>query len=397
MLRTTSLCTSLLYNYITTSSIDSKEETLDNKGKKIACLADTLEKYGGVLSKISQILSLDDLNNTSFSNCKPFSKKKTIKYFKQFIKESNYKLTSVDFEVYKSGSVGQVHIAEYNNSKIIFKVQYVGLATQTITDLNILDNIALYLYDFSNLKHALSDIKKKIYEELDYKNEAYNQKIIYEIYKKSEYIQVPKIITKFSTCNVLAMYFVEGQSISEFINNSTQDNRNIFGTCIVKFIFETMYKHGILYTDIHYGNFLVKKDFTLCVLDFGCLQKINQELLKNMCKLHYSIQQDDSEKFYKIVQDIGIIKNDISQQSKIYIYEYFKLQYLPLISEEFEFTQEWLTKFSHKETELMKEWTLPSDMVYFNRIPYGLYHILTKLNFKGQFKHIFNEIFETLC
>jgi hypothetical protein len=46
-----------------------------------------------------------------------------------------------------------------------------------------------------------------------------------------------------------------------------------------------------------------------------------------------------------------------------------------------------------KETELMKEWVLPQDMVYFNKIPYGMYHILTKLKLKGGFLEVFDEIF----
>ena len=49
-----------------------------------------------------------------------------------------------------------------------------------------------------------------------------------------------------------------------------------------------------------------------------------------------------------------------------------------------------------KETELMKEWTLPQDMVYFNKLPYGGYHIFTKLKLKGRFKEVFEEIFATI-
>ena len=189
------------------------------------------------------------------------------------------------------------------------------------------------------------------------------------------------------------MYFVEGQSLCDFIVNSTQEQRNKFGMCIVKFVFNNIYKHGILYSDIHYGNFLVKKDSTLCVLDFGCLQQINDNLLDNMRNLHRSIQKNDTEMFYKIIEEIGIIKNDISPESKKYIYDYFCIQYTPWTSKEFEFTDEWLNMSVKKETELMKEWVLPQDMVYFNKIPYGMYHILTKLKLKGGFLEVFDEIF----
>ena len=398
MLRSSSICASFLYNYLMSDS-DCKDENgqpLDKSVQKLRCLTDTLESYGGVLSKLSQMLSLNDQNSTVFSDCKPFSKEKTISYFKNFIDDSGLQLQSVNFDVYKSGSVGQVHKAMYKGKDVVFKVQYVGLAEQTRTDLNMLDTITSYLYYFADMKHAMIDIKTKMYEELDYKMEATNQKRMYRLYKDSDFIEIPKIISKFCTDTVLGMYFVKGRCLRDFIDDSTQEQRNKFGMCAVKFIFENIYKHGILYSDVHYGNFLVKDDSTLCVLDFGCLHDINETLLNHIRDLHRSIRSGDKDKFYRIVEEMGIIKKDISESSRKYIYDYFCIQYEPWTSEEFEFTDEWLDMATDKETDLMKEWTLPQDMVYFNKIPYGMYHILTKLKLKGRFLEVFDAIFEKI-
>lgn len=398
MLRSSSVCASFLYNYLMSDSEykDENGQPLDKKCQKLRCLSDTLESYGGVLSKLSQMLSLNDQNSTVFSDCKPFSKDKTIKYFKNFVKKSSIKLDYVDFDVYKSGSVGQVHKAKYKNRNIVFKVQYVGLAEQTRTDLNMLDRIVSYLYYFSDMKHAMVDIKTKMYEELDYKMEATNQRKIYELYKNSDFVEIPKIIPKLCTDTVIGMNFVKGRCLRKFIEDSTQEERNKFGMCAVKFVFENIYKHGILYSDVHYGNFLVKDDSTLCVLDFGCLHYINKELLEHVRNLHISIRNKDKERFYQIVEDMGIIKKNISPESKKYIYDYFCIQYTPWTSEEFEFTEEWLDIATEKHTELMKEWTLPQNMVYFNKIPYGAYHIFTKLKLKGRFLELFDSIFTQL-
>jgi predicted unusual protein kinase regulating ubiquinone biosynthesis (AarF/ABC1/UbiB family) len=396
MLRSSSICTSFLYNYLTSDSECSDENgnPLDKKCQKLRCLSETLESYGGVLSKLSQMLSLNDQNSTVFSDCKPFSKEKTIQYFKEFIKQSNLGVENVDFNVYKSGSVGQVHRAVHKNRDIVFKVQYVGLAEQTSSDLAMLDKISSYLYYFADMKHAMVDIKTKMYEELDYRLEAINQKKMYNIYKNSDFVEIPKIISKLCTDKVLGMHFVEGKSLTNFIDNSTQEQRNKFGMCTVKFIFENIYEHGILYSDVHYGNLLVKEDSTICVLDFGCLHTIKKTLVNHLRNLHQSIRYDDKDSFYTIIEEMGIIKNDISEPSKKYIYEYFRIQYTPWIEEEFEFTEEWLDMATDKDTELMKEWTLPQDMVYFNKIPYGTFHILTKLKLKGKFREVFDKLFE---
>ena len=393
MLRSSSICMSFLYNYITSDSEikDETGNTYDKKCQKLRCLSKTLESYGGVLSKLSQILSLNDENSTVFSDCKPFSKEKTTVYFRENCPKD---IKKVDYNVYKSGSVGQVYKATYKNKKIIVKVQYVGLADQTIKDMKMLDMISSYVYCFSDIKNAMVDIKTKMYEELDYKLEAENQIMMYKLWNNSDYVEIPEVIEKLSTGMIICMNFVEGKCLREFIENSTQDERNKFGMCVVRFVFENIYKNGILYSDVHYGNLLVKDDSTLCVLDFGCLHKIEENLLNNFRLLHKSILEEDKESFYNIVEDMGIINKDITEKSKKYIYDYFIIQYTPWISEEFEFTEEWLDMATNKETELMKEWVLPQDMVYFNKIPYGAYHIFTKLKLKGKFKQVFTEYFK---
>ena len=395
MLRSSSICVSFLYNYLTSDSEvkDENCKNFDKKCQKLRCLSKTLESYGGVLSKLSQILSLNDENSTVFSDCKPFSKEKTTRYFK---KNCPKNIKNVDYNVYKSGSVGQIYKAIYNNKPVIFKVQYVGLAEQTIKDLKMLDMVTSYIYSFADMKNALVDIKTKMFEELDYKLEASNQRMMYNMWKNSDYIEIPKVIRKLSTDVILCMNYIDGKSLRDFIENSNQNERNKLGMCIVRFIFENIYKNGILYSDVHYGNLLVKSDCTLCVLDFGCLHKIEKDLLNNLIKLHKSILNNDKESFYNLVENMGIINKDISEKSKQYIYNYFSIQYTPWISEEFEFTDEWLDMATNKETDLMKEWILPKDMVYFNKIPYGAYHILTKLKLKGRFKDVFEEIFKTI-
>lgn len=398
MLRSSSICASFMYNYLVSDSEckDKNGNPLDKKCQKLRCLSDTLQSYGGVLSKLSQMLSLNDQDSTVFSDCKPFSKEKTIEYFKDFIQKSNYNLEFVDYNVYKSGSVGQVHKAVYKDTNIVFKVQYVGLAEQTEHDLNMLDQITSYLYYFADMKHAMVDIKTKMYEELDYNQELKNQQMMAKLHKNSNFIEIPEVIPELSTKTIIAMKLVDGTGIVEFINNSTQNQRNKLGMCIVKFIFENIYKNGILYSDVHYGNLLVKNDSTLCMLDFGCLHEINETLLNHLRKLHISIKNNNKDEFYKIVEDMGIIDQTISPESKIYIYEYFCLQYEPWITEEFEFTEEWLDNASDKNAVLMKEWTLPQNMVYFNKLPYGSYHILTKLGLKGKFLEVFDKIFEDI-
>lgn len=403
MLRSGSICISFLYKYLTSENTKDKEdsgcEQLYARSNKLKCLSETFQDYGGVLAKLSQILSTNDQNSKVFSDCKPFSEKKTIEFLqKEYDNNPDFfeKVENLDFNVFKSGSVGQVHKAVYNNNcqkdDIILKVQYVGLQEQVKTDLYIFDQLINYLYHFSDLTHAMVDIKTKLYEELDYKLELSNQLLMSKLWNNNNNIKIPKIIPEICNEKILGMYFVEADNINYFIDNSTYEEKNIIAKYIIEFIFTNIYKHKIFYSDIHYGNFLIKNNKELYVMDFGCLINLDDNLHMNLVNLHFSILNDDIEKFYIILKDMKIINDDISEKSKEYIYEYFKLQYTPWTSDNFEFTNEWLDKSDYKNTELMKEWNLPPNIVYLNKIPYGLYNILTKLNANGNFKIIIDNI-----
>ena len=402
MLRSGTICVSFLYKYLTSDSEykDDNGQVLNKKAQKLRCLSDTFQSYGGVLSKLSQMLCLNDYKSDVFSDCKPFSKEKTFRYIQEKYNkgEFNDQLKSLDLNIHKSGSIGQVHkgIDIYGN-KIILKVQYVGLFKQTKTDLVMLDKITSYVYNFSDMKYAMKDIKTQMYKELDYVNEKNNQEFMYKLWEDDETIEIPKIIFPLCNSQHIGMHYVEGISLKQFIEDEkySQDDKNIVGRNIVKFIFENIYKHGILYSDAHYGNFLVKEDLTLCILDFGCLQDIDEDLLINLRSIHVSLRNEDKELFFKSVTNMGILTEKTTEESQKYMYEYFKIQYMPWLSKDFQFTEEWLELSVEKDTDLMNKWILPQNMVYFNKIPYGLYHLLTKISLKGDFKDMFDKMFET--
>jgi hypothetical protein len=70
------------------------------------------------------------------------------------------------------------------------------------------------------------------------------------------------------------------------------------------------------------------------------------------------------------------------------MYEYFALQYEPWTSEYFEFTDEWMERAVKKNPTLMKEWTLPPSLVFWNKITFGMYHVLHRLRLKGNLSDI---------
>jgi predicted unusual protein kinase regulating ubiquinone biosynthesis (AarF/ABC1/UbiB family) len=190
------------------------------------------------------------------------------------------------------------------------------------------------------------------------------------------------------------MEFVDGQNMKEFIKCGTVDEHNKAGICIIDFVFRNLYKHGIFYSDIHYGNFIVKADSSICVLDFGCLHKFDDDLISDLRNLHVAVRDRNTDNFFSSIQKLGIVNvKDLTKEERIYMFDYFQLQFAPWIFDgEFEFTQEWMESSMHKNIDLMTKWKLPNNIVYLNKIPFGMYHLLTKLKTKGNFREVMDKL-----
>lgn len=368
----------------------NEEDDFQKKNDYIKCLSKTFSKFGGVLAKVSQILNLENEKSNVFADCKPFSKNLTHDFFlEEILTKDEFHNVDIDLlEVFNSGTIGQVYKCKYKNNDIIVKVQYEGLQDQTRQDLNILEKIVSYLYNIENIYEIIQTIKIKIEEEFNYTYELKNINHIRELFNEDVDIIIPNTYEEISSNNYISMDFLKGQLLSTFILNSTQEEKNIVGSKIVKFIFKSMFVFNILYSDCHYGNFLISDNLDLNIIDFGCIHYLDEELVNDIKTLYITLLNNDKYNFFMILEKLNIINESISEESKEYSYEYFMLQFEPLISDDFVFTDEWMIKSTFKNMNLMREWVLPSNMVYFNKIPYGLYHILNKLRLSINIKNI---------
>jgi predicted unusual protein kinase regulating ubiquinone biosynthesis (AarF/ABC1/UbiB family) len=397
MLRSGSICLSFLYNYIT----DNNDKDVDEFRKKhnaLVCLSKTFENYGGVLAKVAQIISYAEGNSdtTVFDECKPFNAKLTTDFISNLIKNEPFlsNLLSFDKNVFKSGSIGQVHKAVLKNStRVVFKVQYVGLYDQSFKDLKIIEQLINFLYkNHSALANAMVDIKDKLADELNYTIEAFNQTLFYKLWINDNTIIIPKIIPNLCSDKVLCSEFIEGESLHNFIIDSNQEQKNFIGYKIFEFIFTSLFLHKLFYSDIHYGNFIIQNKNTLCVMDFGCINRMDDALVQNLILLVKSVYHKDKTAFFSVVYDLKIINDSVSIPSKEYLYFYLSFLIQPFVTENFTFTDDWLEIAVQKNFDLMAEWFLPPNMVYLNKIPYGLVHIFVKLQLQSNFLQLFQKL-----
>jgi hypothetical protein len=88
-----------------------------------------------------------------------------------------------------------------------------------------------------------------------------------------------------------------------------------------------------------------------------------------------------------------MLNDKVTDESKEHMYLTFCNSHKPWVEEkEFTFERKWMKTIEHKKMDLIRQWSIPKEMVYFNKIPYGLFNILEKLNATGNFYEIFNSL-----
>lgn len=180
-----------------------------------------------------------------------------------------------------AASIGQVHRATLPDGRLLaIKVQYPGVADSIDADI---DNVASLL-KLSNLLPATLDIgpslaaaKRQLSEEADYVREAEQMRRYAAMLADDPLFVLPAPHEPLSGKRVLAMDFIDGQSI-ETLQQQGQDVRDRMMTALVCLVLRELFEFGYMQTDPNFANFRWQPDTgRIVLLDFGAARAIPSE------------------------------------------------------------------------------------------------------------------------
>jgi predicted unusual protein kinase regulating ubiquinone biosynthesis (AarF/ABC1/UbiB family) len=177
-----------------------------------------------------------------------------------------------------SASIGQVHRAVFvaadgTRTDAAVKVQYPGVAKALSNDLRQLARLARLFAVFSktiDVRALALELADRVMEELDYVREGRNTEIFRLAFADEPLIAVPRVLL--ATPTVLVTEWMSGIALTEVIQDPAGRDLDAIGALLVRAIYAGPYKAGLMHTDPHPGNFLVRDDGVLVVLDFGATQ-----------------------------------------------------------------------------------------------------------------------------
>ena len=195
-----------------------------------------------------------------------------------------------------AASLGQVHRAVApNGENLACKLQYPDMQSAVEADLNQLKVIfALYhRYDRAiDPKDIHAEITTRLHEELDYDLEARHMRLFTQMLKDEAGVHVPEVMPALSTRRLLTMSWMDGKRMMEE-TGAGQRRRNRVARNMFRAWYVPFYNYGVIHGDPHLGNYSVRSDGTINLLDFGCIRVFKAPFVQGVIDLYRALEADD--------------------------------------------------------------------------------------------------------
>ena len=231
-------------------------------------------------------------------------------------------------EPISAASLGQVHRGVLKNGqKVAVKVQRPGLREQITLDLYIVRNIAAWLninikLIRSDLVALIDELGRRVFEEMDYLNEASNAETFAELHNHNPRIAVPKIFRDVTSRRVLTMEWIDGVKLTNLkavreLGIDPEDMVEVGVSCSLQQLLE----HGFFHADPHPGNLLALSDGRLCYLDFGMMSEVSRESRTGLIQAVVHLVNRNFGKLSKDFVTLGFLAEDVNLEPIVPAFE----------------------------------------------------------------------------
>ncbi len=289
-----------------------------------------------------------------------------------------------------AASIGQVHKARLRDgTAVAVKVQYPGVDVAIENDLKASDRMALVLGPLSpgtDLKGVVRELRDRMLDELDYRQELRNQQLFFDLWKGHPFIRIPRVFPEFSSKRVLCQEFKRGLGFYDFLKQANPKERLLASYVIGDFVFDSMFRYLVYNGDPHPGNYIFHEDGGVSFLDFGCIKYFDRPFMRDLIVFYRAIIEGQKDTFYEYGEKLLLVLPG-RPYDKDFMWEVWRYCLEPYATPGgFVFTPEWVAKATQiMDPVRMRQFNLPADMLFFLRITFGLNSISQQLGAAGNF------------
>ncbi|GAN76690.1 ABC1 kinase family protein [Acidisphaera rubrifaciens] len=241
-----------------------------------------------------------------------------------------------DHEASAAASLGQVHRATLTDgTAVACKLQYPDMPSTVEADLRQL-RLAMAIYQrMDNAIHQediYTELSERLREELDYAREAANMRLYGLMLAQQASVHVPEPVDGYCTHRLLTMTWLEGQSIQKRLDeNPGQEERDTIARSLFHAWYVPLYRFGVIHGDPHLGNYQVRPDGTVNLLDYGAIRVFPAHFVQGVIALYEAIRDGDDDKAHHAYATWGFV--DLDREKMAVLNEWARFIYEPLLQD----------------------------------------------------------------
>ena len=309
------------------------------------------------------------------------------------------KFRSFDREASAAASLGQVHKAvDQQGRNLACKLQYPDMASAVEADLaqlRILFSLYRRMDRAIDPSEIADEVGERLREELDYRREAAHIALYRFMLKDHAGVHVPEVLPELSTGRLLTMTWISGKPILEFKSRSQAD-RNRIAETMFRAWWHPFSHYAAIHGDPHLGNYTIRDDLGLNLLDYGCIRTFRTEFVGGVISLYTALLRNDRDMAVHAYETWGFrnLKNELVDALNIWA----RFIYAPMLDDRVRTVADGIepSAYGRKEAfqvhQLLKELgpvKPPREFVFMDRAAIGLgavfLHLQAELNFHDLF------------
>jgi ubiquinone biosynthesis protein len=203
-----------------------------------------------------------------------------------------------------AASIAQVHRGKLKSGEeVVLKVRRPGIVKMVETDIDVLMGLAylieqhvpaVALYDPVGL---VKEFRRSIMREMNFTREGRTVDRFAVNFAESETVYTPKIFWEYTGDIVLTMEYVDGIKISalEELTEQGYDLKEIARRGADAFLQQVL-DFGLFHADPHPGNVFILPDQVICMLDYGMVGRLGQDLKDQLIDLLQALLNRDVDR-----------------------------------------------------------------------------------------------------
>jgi predicted unusual protein kinase regulating ubiquinone biosynthesis (AarF/ABC1/UbiB family) len=246
------------------------------------------------------------------------------------------RFASFDETAAAAASLGQVHRAMlHDGTRVACKLQYPDMASTVEADLR---QLRLAMAVYHRIDNAIQqdeiyeELSIRLREELDYLREAAQMRLYGLMLRDEPTVHVPVPFAEYSTRRLLTMTWLDGRPLLQRLQEDPpQEERNRIAEALFRAWYVPFYRYGVLHGDPHLGNYQVRPDGSVNLLDFGVVRVFGAKFVGGVIELYQAVRDNDDERALHAYQIWGF--TDITREKLAVLNEWARFLYEPLMQD----------------------------------------------------------------